>query len=30
VGNLCAYLAADEASWMTAETIPLAGGPITS
>ena len=30
VGNLCAYLAADEASWMTAQAIPLAGGSITS
>lgn len=30
VGALCAYLASSEASWMTAQTIPLAGGSITS
>lgn len=30
VGALCAYLASAEASWMTAQTIPLAGGGITS
>ncbi len=30
VGALCAYLASAEASWMTAQTIPLAGGSITS
>ncbi len=30
VGARCTYLASDEASWMTAQTIPLAGGSITS
>lgn len=30
VGALCAYLASAEASWTTAQTIPLAGGSITS
>jgi len=30
VGALCTYLASNEASWMTAQTIPLAGGSITS
>ena len=30
VGALCAYLASEEASWTTAQTIPLAGGSITS
>ena len=30
VGALCVYLASNEASWMTAQTIPLAGGSITS
>lgn len=30
VGALCVYLASREASWTTAQTIPLAGGAITS
>lgn len=30
VGALCTYLASAEASWMTAQTIALAGGSITS
>lgn len=30
VGALCVYLASPEASWMTAQTIPLAGGSITT
>ena len=30
LGALCAYLDSNAASWMTAQTIPLAGGSITS